>query len=71
MSVYIGCLIANHEVVVMGEGLEKALWRMEELENLARVFHLALQSGTPVILSDDEMRSALAAIGNYCLVEKT
>ena len=47
------------------------MWRMEELENLARVFHLALQSGTPVILSDDEMRSALAAIGNYCLVEKT
>lgn len=71
MSGYIGCLIANHEVVVMGEGLEKALWRMEELENLARVFHLALQSGTPVILSDDEMRSALAAIGNYGLVEKT
>ena len=65
MAGYSGCLMANHGAVVLGESLKKALWRMEELENLARVYHLALQSGTPVILSDEEMQAALAAIGSY------
>ena len=71
MSGYSGCLMANHGAVVLGESLEKALWRMEELENLACVYHLALQSGTPVLLSDGEMKAALAAIGNYGLAQRT
>ena len=71
MSGYSGCLMANHGAVVLGESLRKALWRMEELENLARVYHLALQSGTPVILSDAEMQAALEAIGAYGMAEKT
>ena len=67
MSGHSGCLMANHGAIVLGETLAKALWRMEELENLARVYHLALQAGKPVLLSDREMSEALAAIGAYGL----
>ena len=70
MAGYNGCLMANHGAVVLGETLAKGLWRMEELENLARVYHLSLQSGSPVLLSDDEMDEALAAISGYGLKER-
>lgn len=62
-----GCLMANHGALTVGASLDKALWRMQELENLARVMLLAEQSGTPVILSDAEIAETLAAFGSYGL----
>ncbi len=62
-----GCLLANHGAVTAGETLERALWRMEELETLARMFQLAEASGTPVILSENDMAEALEAFASYGL----
>ncbi len=62
-----GCLLANHGALTLGDTLARALWRMQELENLARVMLLAEQSGTPVILSDDEISQTLASFAGYGL----
>lgn len=62
-----GCLMANHGSIVVGETLEKALWRMQELETLAHVYSAARQIGDPVILSDDEINEALEAFASYGL----
>jgi L-fuculose-phosphate aldolase len=43
-----GCLMAHHGATVLGETLERGLWRMEELEALARIYLLACQGGEPV-----------------------
>jgi L-fuculose-phosphate aldolase len=60
-----GCLMANHGAVVVGETLEKGLWRMEELEVLARAFILSQSIGTPKILSKDQISDVLGAVSNY------
>lgn len=60
-----GCLMANHGAVVVGKTLDQALWRMEELEALARMFLLSSIGGAPVILGDDEMAEVHAAFGDY------
>lgn len=60
-----GCLMANHGALTLGGSLDKALWRMLELENLARVMLFAEQSGRPVILSDVEINETLAAFDSY------
>jgi L-fuculose-phosphate aldolase len=65
MSDRSACLLANHGAIVAGESLEKALWRMEELENLARVYLLAMSTGTPKILTDAQMKTVIKAFGNY------
>lgn len=59
------CLLANHGAIVTGDTLERALWRMGELENLARVYLLSLASGAPVLLSDAEMQEVIEAFANY------
>lgn len=61
------CLLANHGAITTGDTLARALWRMEELENLARVYLMAMTSGTPKILSDAQMQDVIAAFGNYGL----
>ena len=60
-----GCLLANHGAVTAGETVDRALWRMGELEMLARMFLLADASGTPVILSEAEIADALEAFKSY------
>ncbi len=60
-----GCLMANHGAITCGETLEKALWRFEELEHLARVFLLSQTNGEPVLLTDDEMQKVLGAFVSY------
>ncbi|MES0883186.1 class II aldolase/adducin family protein [Roseibium sp. SCP14] len=60
-----GCLMASHGAVVVGENLEKALWRMEELEVLARAFILSRSLGEPHILSKGEIDEVLGAVANY------
>ncbi|MEO9526086.1 class II aldolase/adducin family protein [Roseibium sp.] len=62
-----GCLMANHGAVVAGETLDKGLWRLEELEVLARAYILSRSIGTPHILSDSEIDSVLGAVANYGL----
>ncbi|TYC49414.1 class II aldolase [Rhodobacterales bacterium] len=60
-----GCLMANHGAVVVGETLEKGLWRLEELEVLARAYILSRTIGKPHILSDAEIGEVMGAVKNY------
>ena len=62
-----GCLMANHGALTVGDSLDRALWRMQELENLARMLLLAEQSGTPIILNGDEIARTLASFEGYGL----
>lgn len=62
-----GCLMANHGAVVVGETLDKALWRMIELETLARSWILARSVGKPHILSAAEIDEVMVSFGNYGL----
>jgi L-fuculose-phosphate aldolase len=63
-----GCLLANHGAITLGDDLDKAMWRMVELETLARQYHHSLQiAGGPVILSDAEIAEVLEGFGSYGL----
>ncbi|MCF2869550.1 class II aldolase/adducin family protein [Octadecabacter sp. G9-8] len=62
-----GCLMANHGALTAGDSLDRALWRMQELESLARVMLLAEASGTPVMLSDADIQDTLASFAGYGL----
>lgn len=60
-----GCLMSNHGAVTLGADLQSALWRMTELEALARSYMIARQAGEVVLLSDAEIEETLMAIKNY------
>lgn len=61
-----GCLLANHGAITVGGSLDKAVWRMGELERLAQVYHLAEQGGGgPQLLSGLEVEQAVAAFAGY------
>ncbi|QFU08036.1 L-fuculose phosphate aldolase [Rhodobacteraceae bacterium THAF1] len=60
-----GCLMANHGAVVTGESLPRALWRMEELEALAKAYLLVGDAAH--ILSRAEIDETLAAFEDYGL----
>ncbi|MEJ6403827.1 class II aldolase/adducin family protein [Yoonia sp. 2307UL14-13] len=60
-----GCLLANHGAVTVAETLDRALWRMQELENLAKVYTVAKTSGRPVLLTDADIEEALASFADY------
>lgn len=60
-----GCIMANHGATVLGESLDRALWRMAELEMLAHLFTITRASGSPVILSRAEIDAALDAFADY------
>lgn len=62
-----GCLMANHGAIVVGETLDKALWRMQELETLAHVYNVARTLGDPVLLSDAEIAETLESFASYGL----
>lgn len=49
------CLLANHGMVALGESLERAIATTVKLETLVRQYLLALQGGTPEMLSEQEM----------------
>lgn len=61
------CLMANHGAVTTGESLPRALWRMVELETLAKGYATSLALGGPHILSDAEMAEVIAAFADYGL----
>ena len=59
------CLLANHGMIALGATLDKALAMTREVEELARQYALALSCGTPILLSEDEMRDALERFKTY------
>ncbi|SDE76871.1 class II aldolase/adducin family protein [Limimaricola pyoseonensis] len=60
-----GCLMESHGATVLGESIERALWRMEELENIARIYLLSRQDGQPKLLSEAQMQEVIAAFAGY------
>lgn len=61
------CLMANHGATVIADGLDRALWRLEELETLARGYILSMQAGGPHILGADEIEETLVKFDDYGL----
>lgn len=61
------CLMANHGAVSTGESLPRAMWRMEELETLAKGYATSLTLGQPHILSVEEMAEVITAFADYGL----
>lgn len=61
------CLLANHGMIALGETLETALWRAEELETLARQYCQALSIGGPVLLNAGQIAETLEKFGSYGL----
>lgn len=67
----LACLMANHGMLVLGSSLTQAMWRAVEVENLARHYALALQAGTPVLLTDDEVAEVLEKFAHYGLMSRS
>lgn len=59
------CLLANHGMIALGAGLDGAMRRAVELEALAKQYHLALQAGGPVLLSEAQIEETLKAFTSY------
>jgi L-fuculose-phosphate aldolase len=59
------CLLANHGVIAIGPGLDKALALAVEVESLCEQYLRALQIGKPNILSAQEMRVVLGKFATY------
>lgn len=59
------CLMANHGAVVTGDNLQTALWRMMELETLAKGYVTSLTIGSPKLLSADQMSEVMQAFADY------
>lgn len=59
------CLLANHGMVAVGQGIEQAMWRAIELETIARQYCLSLQLGEPVILSTEDIDRTLDMFAGY------
>ena len=61
------CLLANHGMIAAGRTLEMAVWLAVELETLCRQYAVALQVGTPLVLSDAEIAETVARFRGYGL----
>lgn len=61
------CLLANHGMVAGGGNIAQAIWRAVELETIAHQYHLALQIGDPVLLSEEEIDETLKLFAGYGL----
>ena len=62
-----GYLMTNHGATVFGKTVDKARWRLEELETLARTYLFSSVGGTPQVLSDDEIAEVLIVFQNHGL----
>lgn len=60
-------LLGNHGMVATGHDLPQAMWRAAELETLAKLTVIAGASGTPVLLSDDEITRTVERFADYGL----
>jgi len=59
------CLLANHGLVAVGPTLDRARRLAVEVEELARQYLLALQTGRLVLLSASEIAEAIAMFATY------
>lgn len=59
------CLLANHGMIAAGADLARAMWLALELETLCQQYALALQIGTPQVLSDAEIRETVERFKGY------
>lgn len=59
------CLLANHGQVCFGATIEAALNLAAEVEELAAQYWACLGIGGPILLSDEEMNTALQAFIGY------
>lgn len=59
------CLLANHGMIATGPTLDRALWLAVEVEALCRQYAIALQVGTPVVLSDAEVAETVERFKSY------
>lgn len=59
------CLLANHGMIAVGKNLQQAFDLTVKLETLAKQYLLALQSGEPVLLAEEEMARVRERYANY------
>ncbi|MGE0225741.1 MAG: class II aldolase/adducin family protein [Acetobacteraceae bacterium] len=59
------CLLANHGMIVFGDGPDQALARAVLLETLCRQFLMARAAGTPRLLTNKEMAAAKQRFRTY------
>ena len=59
------CLLQHHGAIAVADTIERAFFRLEELEVLARQYHGAMLLGDVPVLSDDQMAEVLAKIPGY------
>ena len=59
------CLLANHGMVAVGDGVAQAMWRAKELEVLAKQYYLSSLAGEPVLLGEPEMAETFARFAGY------
>jgi L-fuculose-phosphate aldolase len=64
------CLLANHGMIAAGADLPRAIWLAQELETLCQQYAVALQIGTPQVLSDAEILSTVERFRGYGLNAK-
>lgn len=64
------CLLANHGMIAAGADLPRAIWLAQELETLCQQYAVALQVGTPQVLSDAEIMSTVERFRGYGLNAK-
>lgn len=60
-------LLGNHGMVATGRDIAQAIWRAVELESLAKLTVIATATGTPVLLSDDEIARTIERFADYGL----
>lgn len=59
------CLLANHGMIALGQDLKAALAVAVEVESLCEQYLLALQTGEPVLLSEQEMADVMEQFKGY------
>lgn len=58
-------LLGNHGALATGASLSSAMNRANELENLARMYYMAIAAGRPAILSDEEVMRTVERFKTY------
>lgn len=59
------CLLANHGLIALGRDLAEAMAIATEVESLCEQYLIARQSGTPVLLSAEEMQQVIERFKTY------
>jgi L-fuculose-phosphate aldolase len=59
------CLLANHGMIALGRDLDEALAIATEVEFICEQYWRALQVGSPVLLSEEEMQAVLISFKSY------